>query len=52
MHKANKKYAGAEKLGVKVIIKKDLNKSAGKILFPKKHEAMNKIIKNLKTPLP
>jgi len=52
MPKRNKKYAGAEKFGVKIILKKELDKSSQKILFPKKHEEMNKIINNLKKPLP
>ena len=52
MKNPNKKYVGAEKFGVKVTIKKELDKYSGKILFPKKHDEMNKIIKNLKKPLP
>jgi hypothetical protein len=44
-----KKIKGAEAVGVKVKISKSLDKLSGKVLFPEKLKAANKIISKLKT---
>ena len=46
--KQTKKIRGAEAVGVKVKISKSLDKLSGKILFPEKLKAANKIIGKLK----
>ncbi|HKZ64872.1 MAG TPA: hypothetical protein VJ111_00885 [Chitinophagaceae bacterium] len=47
--KQSKKIKGAETVGVKVKISKSLDKLSGKVLFPEKLKAANKIISKLKT---
>ena len=44
-----KKLKGAEAVGVKVKVSKSLDKLSGKVLFPEKLKAANKIIGKLKT---
>lgn len=44
-----KKIKGAEAVGVKIKISKTLDKLSGKVLFPEKLKAANKIIGKLKT---
>jgi hypothetical protein len=46
--KQTKKIKGAEALGVKVKVSKSLDKLSGKVLFPEKLKAANKIIGKLK----
>jgi hypothetical protein len=46
--KQTKKIKGAEAVGVKVKISKSLDKLSGKVLFPEKLKAANKIIGKLK----
>ena len=46
--KQTKKIKGAEAVGVKVKISKSLDKLSGKVLFPEKLKAANKIISKLK----
>jgi hypothetical protein len=43
-----KKIKGAEAVGVKVRVSKSLDKLSGKVLFPEKLKAANKIIAKLK----
>ncbi|WP_276503218.1 hypothetical protein [Terrimonas pollutisoli] len=47
--KQTKKLKGAEVVGVKVKVSKSLDKLSGKVLFPEKLKAANKIISKLKT---
>lgn len=47
--KQQKKIRGAETVGVKVTISKELDKLSGNILFPQKLKKANKIIGKLKT---
>ena len=47
--KQTKKLKGAEALGVKVKVSKSMDKFSGKVLFPEKLKAANKIIGKLKT---
>ncbi len=44
-----KKIKGAEAVGVKIKVSKSLDKLSGKVLFPEKLKAANKIIGKLKT---
>lgn len=46
--KQTKKIKGAEAIGVKVKVSKSLDKFSGKVLFPEKLKAANKIIGKLK----
>jgi hypothetical protein len=46
--KQTKKIKGAEAVGVKVRVSKSLDKLSGKVLFPEKLKAANKIIGKLK----
>lgn len=47
--KQTKKIKGAEVIGVKVKVSKSLDKFSGKVLFPEKLKAANKIIGKMKT---
>lgn len=47
--KQAKKIKGAEAVGVRVKVSKSMDKFSGKILFPEKLKAANKIIGKLKT---
>lgn len=47
--KKAKKIKGAEAVGVKIKVSKSLDKLSGKVLFPGKLKAANKIIGKLKT---
>ena len=46
--KQTKKIKGAEAVGVKIKVSKSLDKLSGKVLFPEKLKAPNKIISKLK----
>ena len=46
--KQTKKLKGAEAVGVKVKVSKSLDKFSGKVLFPEKLKAANKIIGKLR----
>lgn len=49
--KKTKKQSEAEKLfKIKTRVNKDLDKYAGKVLFPEKLAEANKILKNVKLP--
>jgi hypothetical protein len=47
--KKTKQIKGAEAVGVKIKVSKALNKLSGKVLFPEKLKAANKIVGKLKT---
>ena len=46
--KKEKKLKGAEALGMKVTVSKELDKYSGKVLFPEKVKKANEIVSKLK----